>query len=68
VSDTTARATASAANRSGAWTVTMLMILSPVCALTMETDLRQAASSAATAKLIRSGSWPSSRETVTVTL
>ena len=46
----------------------MLMILSLVCALTMLADLRQAASSAAAAKLIRSGSWPSSPETVTVTL
>jgi len=67
-SDTTARATASAVYRSGAWTVTMLMILSLMCALTMLADLRQAASSAATAKLIGSGSWPSSPETVIVTL
>ncbi len=46
----------------------MLMILSLVCALTMLADLRQAASSAATAKLFGSGSRPSSPETVTVTL
>jgi hypothetical protein len=38
------RATASAAYGSGAWTVTMLMILLLVCALTMLADLRQAAS------------------------
>ena len=64
----TARATVSAAYRSGAWTVTMLMILPLVCALTILADLRQAASSAAAAKVIRSGSWPSSPEMVTVTL
>jgi len=46
----------------------MLMILSVMCALTMLADLRQAAWSAATAKATGSGSSPSSRATVTVTL
>jgi hypothetical protein len=45
--DTTALATATAAYRSGAVTVTMLMILSARCALMMLADLHHAASSAA---------------------
>jgi hypothetical protein len=43
-SDTTARATATAAYRFGAVTVTALMILSARCALMMLADLRHAAS------------------------
>ena len=54
-SDTTARATVTAAYRSGACTVTMLMILSSMCALTMLADLRHAALSAATGERDRVG-------------
>jgi hypothetical protein len=67
-SDTTARATAMAAYWPGAWTVTTLMIWSAVYALTMLADLRQAARPAAAAKRTGSGSQPSSRATVMVTL
>ena len=42
-SDTTARATARAAYRPGAATVTTLMISSAVCTLRMLADLREAA-------------------------
>lgn len=47
-SDTTALATATAAYRSGAVTVTTLMIWSARCALEMLADLLHAARSAAT--------------------
>lgn len=67
-SDTTARATAAAAYRPGARTVTTLMIWSAVYALTMLADLRHAAWSAATAKPTGSGSRPPSREIVMMTL
>ena len=66
-SDTTARATARAAYRPGAVTVTTLMIASAVCALMMLADLRDAARSAATAKVTGSGSRPPSRATVMMT-
>jgi hypothetical protein len=54
-SDTTARATATAAYRPGAVTVTMLMILSARCALITLADLRHAARSAAAANARGSG-------------
>ena len=53
-SDTTARATAAAAYRSGALTVTTLMILSARCAL-MLADLLHAAWQAVTANAAGSG-------------
>ena len=49
--ETTARATATAAYRPGASTVTTLMMVPAVCALTMLADLRQAAWLAAAAKV-----------------
>ena len=54
-SETTARATATAACRPGAVTVTTLMILSARCALMMLADLRHAAWSAAAANAAGSG-------------
>ena len=56
-----ARATATAAYRPGASTVTTLMMVPAVCALTMLADLRQAAWLAAAAKVTGSGNWPLSR-------
>ncbi len=53
-----ARATATAAYRPGASTVTTLMMVPAVCALTMLADLRQAAWLAAAAKVTGSGNWP----------
>ena len=66
-SDTTALATATAAYRSGAVTVTMLMILSARCALTMLADLPHAARSAAAVNAAGSGTELPSHPTVTVT-
>ena len=66
-SDTTARATAVAAYRSGAVTVTTLMIVSAMCTLMMLADRRDAAWSAATANVTGSGSWPPSRATLMMT-
>ncbi len=56
--ETMARATATAAYRPGASTVTTLMMVPAVCALTMLADLRQAAWLAAAAKVTGSGNWP----------
>ena len=67
-SETIARAIAAAAYRSGAVTVTTLMILSARCALMMLADRRHAAWSAATVKEAGSGWEPPSHRTVTVTL
>ena len=66
-SDTTARATAWAAYRPGAVTVTTLMIVPAVCTLMMLADRRDAAWSAATANVTGSGSWPPSRATLMMT-
>jgi len=66
-SDTTARATATAAYRPRARTVTTLMIWSAVYALTMLADLRHAARLAAAAKLTGSGCRASLRAAVMVT-
>ena len=66
-SDTTARATARAAYRPGAVTVTTLMIVSARCTLMMLADRRDAARSAATANVTGSGSWPPSRATLMMT-
>ncbi len=54
-SETMARATATAAYRLGASTVTTLMMVPAVCALTMLADLRHAAWLAAAAKVTGSG-------------
>jgi hypothetical protein len=54
-SDTTASATATAADRSAAWTVTTLMICSAVCTLMTLAALLDAACSAATANSAGSG-------------
>jgi hypothetical protein len=67
-SETTARATVTAVYRSGAVTVTTLMILLARCALIMLADLRHAARSAVAANLAGSGPEPPSHATVTVTL
>ena len=67
-SATTARATATAATRSGAMTVTMLMILSARCALMMLADLLHAARLAAAVNAAGSGRELPSHATVTVTL
>jgi len=65
-SDTTARATARAAYRPGAVTVTTLMIVSAMCTLMMLANRRDAAWSAATANVTGSGSWPPSRATLMI--
>jgi len=67
-SDMTARATATAAYLLGAWTMTTVMIGSAVYALTMLADRRQAARSAAAAKLTGPRSRPPSRAMVMVRL
>ena len=64
-SETTARATA--AGRSAARTVTMLMIWLAVCALTMLTALADAACPAATANSAGFGELPPSLSMVMVT-
>jgi len=61
--ETMARATATAAYRPGASTVTTLMMVSAVCGVTMLADLRHAAWLAAAAKVTGSGNWPLSRAT-----
>jgi hypothetical protein len=58
-----ARATATAAYRPGASTVTTLMMVPAVCAVTMLAGLRHAAWLAAAAKVTGSGNWPLSRAT-----
>jgi hypothetical protein len=58
-----ARATATDAYRPGASTVTTLMMVPAVCAVTMLADLRHAAWLAAAAKVTGSGTWPLSRAT-----
>ena len=55
-----ARAMATAAYRTGASTVTTLMMVSAVCGVTMLADLRHAAWLAAAAKVTGSGNWPRS--------
>ncbi len=62
-SETMARATATAAYRPGASTVTTLMMVPAVCAVTMLADLRHAAWLAAAAKVTGSGNWLLSRAT-----
>ena len=64
---TTARATATAAGRSGAATPTTQMTSSAVCALTTLAFMLDAARLAATAKAAGSAGWPSSLATRTVT-
>jgi hypothetical protein len=63
-----ARARATAAYRPGASTVTTLMMVPAVCALTMLADLRHAAWLAAAAKVTGSGNWPLSRATGPATM
>jgi hypothetical protein len=64
VAETAARATVTAEDRSGAWTVTTLMIFSRVCALMTLAFLLDAARSAATANSAGSGPQPPSVVTV----